>query len=736
MLPAGGCKEEQSSTNYVPKRDDGTGDQRQEDGLQTVHLGLYSLQAAQSCDDVADLWRAAAVKYMEEMLEANKQEVLSPDTCWNDDEYWYGGGADAGVYAFADARSAPAEEGDGDKKESAKEYSETNTQEVGVDEADYLKNDGTYIYILANNQLQIIEAWPPEDAHTVSKTELEGIPRKLYVHKDVAVVYSSLGEKDGYSFNECTYGYDCEFTGDGLPLQISVFDITDVENPQLVREVTFEGSYLSSRRIEDFVYSIIYFTEPPMPDGVKYVPDEWADKMWDCVEEGEELPYDEDDVAEAFETLRLQNVELIDSVDFKAWLPKVEDTWYVDGVPQSQGNPLADCNGFYLSQTGDGLSLMTLASFDLTKLSGMTASTVVAKPGAVYGSKQSLYVATRHYKDGMSTWFKELAEEVGEATCVHKFLLAADSPKTAYAGSGLAKGRVLNQFAMSEHNGFLRLATTTGHLPDPDVHNTLIVLEPKDKKLVQVGILDQIAPTEDIRSVRFSGDLGFVVTFKKTDPLFVIDLSDPTAPAIKGELKIPGFSTYMHFMDKEHILSIGYDADDQGSFAWFQGIMLQVFDVTDITNPQLMHKEVIGTRGTTSEAATNHLAFNYFKAKHLLGLPMAVCEESEGGEEGGGSYGEEMTFNGLMVYEVTVDKGFTYVGGISHEADVGYEPQQEDYYYDWEYDNSCYNWWSDSASKVQRSIFMDDYVFSVAADAIKIAAVSALDQPVASVPLL
>lgn len=301
---------------------------------------------------------------------------------------------------------------------------------------------------------------------------------------------------------------------------------------------------------------------------------------------------------------------------------------------------------------------------------------------------------------------------------MHKFRLREDVAGSLYEGSGIVKGRVLNQFSMGEYEGRLQIATTSGRLPGP-TENTVAVLEPRDGRLEVVGLLDGLAPNEDIRAVRFNGDLAFIVTFKKTDPLFVIDLSDPTAPVVKGELKIPGFSTYLHFLDKTHLLTIGFDADDQGSFAWFQGVMLQVFDVTDIAKPSLLHKEVIGTRGTASEAAMDHLAFNYFAPKKWLAVPMVVCE---GGS--GGNFGYTMTFNGLMVYEVTIEEGFRYLGGIPH--DVAVNP---DYY------GGCGTWWSQSSSTVKRSVFLDDYALSVALDALKFSRVEDLEHPVAEIPL-
>ncbi len=713
--PGGSGKDKNNSNSSGEWWDDG-----QDPAVETAHLGLYSLTPAQSCDEVTAQWKALAIAQMEKQLAENRERLLNPGDCY----YYYEDGSVCDMAAAGDVSG-----GGEDDEEGASEYSTTNTQEVDVDEADFLKNDGSFIYLVTGDEFRIIDAWPPEQAHTLSVTKMPGTPRRLYVDQDIAVIYSSIGYGYGW-YSDCTYGYDCEFTGDGADLEITLLDISNKSKPEKLRSISFAGSYLSSRRIEDFVHTVVYFDEPPMP-AMKTVPDEFKEYLWECYWEGEEVPYDVNKVGPAFDALAAENAAIIEAAPIEDWLPKVTDTWYQNGQTVAQGSPLTDCSGYYLSQTADGTSLISVASFDLTKLSPMKASTVIAKPGAVYASKQSLYVATRHYRgwdyfgDGKTVWFEELPDEVTEATTIHKFLLASDSPATGYVGSGIVKGRVLNQFAMSDYKGYLRIATTHGHVPQPDVHSTISVLEPADGRLAVVGQLDNLAPTEDIRSVRFGSDLGFVVTFKKTDPLFVIDLADPANPTVKGELKIPGFSTYMHFMDKEHLLTIGYDADDQGSFAWFTGIQLQVIDVSDITDPKLLHKEVIGTRGSTSDATTNHFAFNYFKPKELLAVPMVVCEESSGG----GSYGDEMTFNGLMVYNVTVEDGFDYQGGVPHET-MAEDP--DDY---WGYYNQCSNWWTHSNSTVKRSIFMDDYVFSIAADVIKISKLNNLDNPVAEVSL-
>jgi uncharacterized secreted protein with C-terminal beta-propeller domain len=304
-------------------------------------------------------------------------------------------------------------------------------------------------------------------------------------------------------------------------------------------------------------------------------------------------------------------------------------------------------------------------------------------------------------------------------TIVHKFQIGDRPDSTRYAASGRIQGHVLNQFAMDERDDFLRIASTKSRVPDPEVRSIVSVLAQRAGKLAVVGELDGIAPGEDIRSVRFDGERAFVVTFKKTDPLYAIDLSQPESPAITGELKIPGFSTYMHMFDPTHLLTVGFDADDQGSFAYFDGVLLQLFDIGDPANPALMHKTTIGTRGSSSASLTDHLAFTLVQDK--LALPMTVCE---GG--GDGRFGADLTFSGLIVYDVSLDRGIQERGRIAHppmmntgKPDVG-----------------CTNWWSNANSDVQRSIFIDDYVYSIAPDIMRVQQLDALGHDVASVPWL
>jgi uncharacterized secreted protein with C-terminal beta-propeller domain len=441
------------------------------------------------------------------------------------------------------------------------------------------------------------------------------------------------------------------------------------------------------------------------------------DRCWYYYEEDQPTL---EEILAAFEAIKEKNREIIDNSTVTDWLPVAEDTRYVDGETITINDLFQDCDNLYESGRLEGESFLTLLSLDIDKTGELNQTTIFGRPGAVYASASALYVSARQQYSTSYPWYYDADEGVKQASTVHKFKLKNDPADCQYAGSGVVKGRVLNQFSMDEYEDHLRIATTTGHAPSPDVYSTLCILKENSGELEIVGQVDNIAPTEDIRSVRFDGTRAFVVTFKKTDPLFAFDLSNPTAPRIEGELKIPGYSTYMHLMDENHLLTIGYDADDQGDFAWFQGILLQIFDVSEMSDPKPLHKEIIGTRGSTSEAATNHLAFNYFAPKDLLAIPMTICK---GGS--GGYYGTEMTFSGLLVYDVTIKDGFSKRGGVSHV-----EPGSED---SW---NNCGSWWTDSNSVVKRSIFMDDYVYSVALDQIKVDSLDNLGHDVSVIDLL
>ncbi len=632
------------------------------------------------CGDAAEYIKRAAIDRMNTWIDEGLDRYARGEACGYGDDRSDSGGAPP-----SPPPSGPTT-GTG-----------TNNQVANVHEADFVQNDGQYIYLAHNGVLRIVDAWPAYETHEVSATVLEGRPTKMFVRGDTAIVYVALdGNLGGWGRygRDCTYGYDCDFTGDGSATRMLVFDISDRSAPVLERQIDLSGSLIAARRIDSAVHTVV--TE--------------AATMFKYLQTTPELQglcdYDTAKpsflhvvfAARAFELLRETNKKQIEDTDLTVRLPTV-----VDRSGLTPADDPGTCSSLWASSIADGTAFTSVVSIDLDHPGPVKTATIVSRAGAVYASPDALYLAVGHDMSGT------------DRSTVHKFRISDQAAHTRYLASGWAPGRALNQFALDEHEGRLRIATTNGRAPSESAVSYLTVLEERGDDLVTLGSLGGIAPTEDIRSVRFDGARAYVVTFKKTDPLFAFDLSEPTAPRMLGELKIPGFSTYMHMMDDSHLLTIGYDADDHGDFAYFDGVMLQIFDVTDPTQPRLAHKHVIGTRGSSSEALTNHLAFTWYPERALLALPMTICE---GGDDG--TYGTSLTFSGLMVFDASTAAGFGEHGRVDHSLEPGV---------------SCSNWWTAATSAVRRSLFLDQFVYSISDRELNVRDVGALGTAVATVPL-
>ena len=577
--------------------------------------------------------------------------------------------------------------------------STTNNQVATVDEADIVKTDGQYIYLVQGSELRIVQAWPAESAQLVSRYPFNGTPTKLFIQGDRALVYvsvpraSSTNSAVGWmqsQASDCTYGYDCDFSGDGTATALVIFDITDRTAPKLVRQIDFPGSLIAARRIGDTVHTVVSVAELGIPQLETY-------SNYRCSAlTGDALATE----IKAIEALRAKNNATIDSSAFDVGVLATEN-----GTPLSR----LDCTDFYKENVGTSTGLTTVMSLDMVHDGAPKMANIVSRAGAVYASDSSLYISVRQTPTGYA-WYEGVPSE--ESSTIHRFNIGTAPTTTGYVGSGIVPGHVLNQFSMDEYKGALRIATSKGWVPDPDVTSELSVLQNEGGALKVVGQVTGIGPGEDIRSVRFLGDRGYIVTFKKTDPLFVLDLANAEKPALVGELKIPGFSTYMHPLDSAHLLSLGYAADDQGTFAWFNGIQMQIFDVTQPTNPTLLQKKVYGTRGSSSSALTDHLGFTFLPDRELLALPMDICD---GG--GNGVYGT-LSFSGVVAMSVDVAKGFTELGRLE-------EPYATKYT-EFQYGQPCSDWWTDSSSVVHRTVVMDDYLYAVSDNRIRIQRISAL----------
>ena len=508
-------------------------------------------------------------------------------------------------------------------KSSVPDYSTTNIQVAGVDEADVLKTDGEYIYVVSNKSVVILRAYPAEEAEVISEIELNGTLRGLFVNEDRLVVF----EDEGYK------------------VFIRVYDVSDRTNPTRARNVTLDGYYSNSRMIGDYVYVVI--NKPAsFRDNEVVLPRIYSD---DGVEEisATDIYYsDISDYSYAFATIVAVNVQ-------------------------------------------NDYEEPTLKPF----LLGATSK--------LYVSLNNIYIA-----------FPE-----NEKTLVYRIHI--DENEIDIEASGEVPGYVLNQFSMDEHDGYFRIATTTGHiarsLEEASSQNHVYAL---DMDLDIVGKLEDLAPGETIYSARFMGKRCYLVTFRKIDPLFVIDLEDPRNPRVLGQLKITGYSDYLHPYDENHIMGIGKETEaaDEGDFAWYQGVKISLFDVSDVENPKEIDKYEIGDRGTDSPILTDHKAFLFDKSKNLLVIPVLVAEIDEKkypGEVPPNTHGDYV-WQGAYVFDISLDEGLVLRGGITHLGDDN-DLIKSGYYFS-------------SPYSVKRSLYIDNVLYTISDKKIKMNSLEDLEE--------
>jgi uncharacterized secreted protein with C-terminal beta-propeller domain len=271
---------------------------------------------------------------------------------------------------------------------------------------------------------------------------------------------------------------------------------------------------------------------------------------------------------------------------------------------------LVACDDVRRTPRFTGAGMLTVLTVDLERgLPAVDADSVMTDAETVYASPTSVYVATS------GGWQRD-------DTSIHRFDLAG-AQRTDYRASGQVPGELLNQFALSEYNGVLRAATTEGSNPDSQSHVTS--LRARSGRLEKIGQVSGLGRGESIYAVRFIADRGYVVTFRQVDPLYTLDLADPAKPRVTGELKILGYSAYLHPVGDHELLGVGQDADAQGAR---EGTQLSLFDVADPANPRLLHKVKLGL-ATSSEAEYDHHAFLWWEPQRLAVVPVS---DYEGGE--------------------------------------------------------------------------------------------------------
>ncbi len=318
---------------------------------------------------------------------------------------------------------------------------------------------------------------------------------------------------------------------------------------------------------------------------------------------------------------------------------------------------------------------------------------LLGSSGTVFCSAEYLYLTTGGYS----------------STGVHKIKL--DNGAVEGVADGSVPGWILNQFSMDESGGYFRIATTTGYAwGGVSSKNNVYVLD-ADMKIV--GRLEDLAPGEQIYSARFMGDRLYLVTFKKVDPLFVIDLSEPTAPRVLGKLKIPGYSNYLHPYDETHVIGLGKEAVDAegGSFAWYQGVKLSLFDVSNVSAPVEVAKLEIGDRGTDSPALSDHKAFLFSRERNLLVIPILEAKVAGSSYAQPNDYGDYV-YQGAYVFQIDTD-GIELRGRITHLH--GDELLKSGY-------------WFDSDYSVYRSLYIGDNLYTISGAMVKINSLADLSE--------
>lgn len=543
---------------------------------------------------------------------------------------------------------------------ASKDYSTTNIQVENVDEADIVKTDGDYIYSLSESSVVITDASNPEEIKIAAKFEpVGGVPEDLILYNDKLVVISSDATNASYYYrNNNTI--------------VSIYDITDKTKPVQVKSYTLYEPYYTSRCIDNKLYVISSgLLRKEDKDIITYY---YEDNM------KKEIPLN---TIQYLKTIKTSNQTIISMMDLNNLSNGVKVNPY-----------LIDINNAYVSQKNIYL-LDTDYQYryydkpqvkDLFTLKG------------VYGLFQR--------EDKVDTWL----DKSNYKTNIYKFNLLEDGT-IQYDTKTKVDGQTINQFSVDEFQDNLRVALT-------DNNGSRVVVFDKDLK--QVGETSYLAKGEKMYSSRFMGTKAYLVTYRTVDPLYVIDLSSPSNPKVLGELKIPGYSTYLHPYDENHMIGIGMETKEtvnrdsmgrvRSTTARIVGMKMALFDVSNVNNPVQISSTVIGDSRATSAILTNHKALLFSKEKELIAIPVNnYAEDFEVNSSENYSslvsaytnYSKKYVSEGYFVYSINLKDGFNLKGTITHDK------KTSSYY-------SYYN-----TSRLLRGLYIDDYLFTVSEDYVK-----------------
>jgi uncharacterized secreted protein with C-terminal beta-propeller domain len=599
---------------------------------------------------------------------------------------------------------------DSDGGGESSDFSTTNVQEKGVDEGDVVKNDGNYAYIVSKDQgkVFVVDVYPPGSMEIISTIDIEdGNIKELYLSGNKLTILGTKGGSSYYYYRDPYYQSD----DDPPAAFVKVFNIDDRREPVLFREDEIEGNFISSRMIDGYFYMIMsrYCSNVenestlPAPANEIYYADEY-DTSYSFIGVSSINVHSRDEVPYGRMMLFGYSSEIYVSTNNVYLTQSKRMSWF-----EQMEREIDDVVVPILPNREKWL-LEGVDNADLTRQEKMSEKDRIIGEYLDNISESQENDFYEKWREGKVNFTKKIAPEL-EMTAIHR--ISIQKGYINFKASGEVPGYILNRFSMGEYDSHFRIATTTGHVSRTGVgtaKNHLFVL---NMDLETVGNISDIAPGERIYSARFMGKRAYMVTFDKVDPFFVIDVSDPYKPEILGELKIPGYSDYLHPYDENHIIGLGLDTvlAEGGQFSWYQGVKLSMFDVTDFNNPKETSKYIIGDRGTHSIAQRDPHAFLFSLRKNLLVIPIQLYEIDEAKTNVEPNTRGEFTWEGAYVFDVTAEYGFRLKGRITHH-DGGFSYNYRSYGYELE--------------SIYRSFYISDVLYTVSFSALKASSMDAL----------
>jgi len=478
-------------------------------------------------------------------------------------------------------------------------YSKTNNQVNNVEEADIVKTDGKNIYYATYEKLVIVNAENPNNLKEIYKenfTNTDFRPQELYIYEDKLILLGNtyISSRNGLkTYTETISDVDCISYNNKT--RAIIYKING--NIEKIREIDLTGSLLSSRMIGESLYIV----------SNQYI-----------------------------NTYRIKS-NSINDLSEDAYKPVYKDTAI------SEKEKKIDFSQIECFENMESANLLTVAGLNINQNEEVKIKTFLGSGEEIYVSENNMYIAKTNSNYNIIT-----REYIETTTTILK--LALNQSNIEYRAEAEVPGFINNQFSMDESNGTFKIATTIGSIWNSSNSrtNSLYIL---DENLNELGRIEGLAKGEKIYAVRYTENRAYIVTFEQVDPLFVIDISNSRSPKLLGELKIEGYSTYLHPYDENHLIGFGYDTTYNGKVTKTNGLKMVMFDITDLNNPKELFKVEIGNKYTSSILLNNHKALLFSKEKNIIGFPISM-------------YGGKNTSYKAQIYKIDLEKGFELKGEI------------------------------------------------------------------------